>query len=379
MGVTHLPITGQPQSGTGAPSEWAALYSPFKAAYHTDRIEALRRGEQPNPVHLHFVVSDYCNHDCPWCAYRVSGYSSNEMFAVDGNHNPQRFLPAAKIREVLDDCKDMGVRGIEWTGGGEPTIHPQFRESYQHGLDLGLACALVTNGTTLHNFLDLAVRSAWLRVSVDAGSAETYAAVRRVRPALFARPWEAVRALADMRAVPHAPELGVGFVVLRENWREVVRTCELARDAGADNVRINALYSNQGLSYYDGILDEIVAACAETAALSTPAFRVFNEFGPKLADLLAAPEYARCGIMQFSTYIGADQNVYTCCVYAYNRRGLIGSIADQRFRDLWASQAKRAMFAGFDARGCSHCYFNPRNRFINYLTAPSRPPHVEFV
>jgi hypothetical protein len=77
-------------------------------------------------------------------------------------------------------------------------------------------------------------------------------------------------------------------------------------------------------------------------------------------------------------FLGADQNVYRCCVLAFNERGKVGSIKGQRFRDLWESQAKRDDYAAFDARGCERCMFNQKNRTIGYALAES-PAHVNFV
>jgi intein/homing endonuclease len=43
------------------------VYSPAKAAAFPERIAALARGEQINPVHLHLILSDLCSLDCPKC------------------------------------------------------------------------------------------------------------------------------------------------------------------------------------------------------------------------------------------------------------------------------------------------------------------------
>jgi sulfatase maturation enzyme AslB (radical SAM superfamily) len=82
--------------------------------------------------------------------------------------------------------------------------------------------------------------------------------------------------------------------------------------------------------------------------------------------------------MNFSTYIGGDLNVYRCCTTAYNERGVIGSLKNQTFRQLWESQEKREDFDNFDARGCERCMFNNENRVISYLLEPD-PLHVNFV
>ena len=105
-------------------------YAVNKALWHQDRLADLREGRHPYPTHLHLVLADLCNLDCGYCAFRAGGSISTELFAVrDGEgaviqHNPNRFLDAEVARRTLGDCASMGIRAVEFTGGGEPTVHP---------------------------------------------------------------------------------------------------------------------------------------------------------------------------------------------------------------------------------------------------------------
>lgn len=359
-------------------------YSGHKALWHTDRLSALRAGRQPNPVHVQLIISDLCNHDCTFCAYRMSGYTSNQLFGVkrsDGsvNNNPARMIPTEKCYEILNDCSAMQVKAIQFTGGGEPTVHKDHELVFAHALDNRLDCALVSNGYhwSLGLISETLPRFAWVRVSLDAGTAETYAAVRRVKPSVFA---SVLRNLEDLAKQDRRDDarLGVGFVVTRENFREVAQATKIARDHGADNIRIGAVFSTEGPNYYDGFWLEARDAVNEAVGYSAPDFAVYDLFGQRMGDLVQhSPDYEFCGFEHFTTYIGGDLNVYRCCNTAYNAQGLIGSLADQSFAALWASQQKQAAFANFDARTCELCQFNDKNRAIN--AALERPEHEGFV
>jgi MoaA/NifB/PqqE/SkfB family radical SAM enzyme len=361
-------------------------YSPLKVFHHQERLSVLRDGGQPAPAQVQLVISDFCNQSCSFCAYRMEGYTANELFKVireDGtaDSNPKRMIPLAKCLEILDDCRDMGVGAVQITGGGEPTAHPDHAAVFAAVLDRGLDLALVTNGVIMRDGIpELLARAKWVRVSIDAGAPETYASVRRVAPSQFEKAWTNVRRLCEARDKAGSGLIvGVGFVVTRENWREVVAAARLARDAGADNLRISAVFQPDDERYFDGFQAEAAALCREAVELSAGRFRVFNNFGERVADLKQhAPDYSFCGYQNFSTYIGADQNVYRCCVTAYNPRGLVGSVKAQRFSELWESQAKHDDFAAFDARGCERCMFNGKNRTIAYALSET-PAHVNFV
>jgi len=317
-----------------------------------------------------YVANGFVVHNC---AYRSEGYPSNELFTVRDesgattNHNPNRMLPFEKVKEIVHDCAEMGVRAILLTGGGEPTVYPHFREVCQlitdHGIDIGLN----TNGLLLdHERCSLLPFVKWIRVSIDSGSKEDYATTRNVAPEQFERVLKNIRQFADTPG--RTAVLGTGFVVTRENHGLLAAGVRQFKEAGADNVRITVNLQTGGSKYYEGLLDEIryQRVCARDHG--TKSFKVFDNFEARFGELDEGhPSYSDCGYMHFTTYIGGDQSVYVCCVNAYSERGSIGSLKDQSFKTLWESHAKQEMFSGFDAKGCLHCQFNDRNKAIQRL------------
>jgi hypothetical protein len=162
------------------------------------------------------------------------------------------------------------------------------------------------------------------------------------------------------------PELiiGVGFVVTKENWKEVLLCTQRVKSLGVDNIRLSAIFQNEGASYFDGWLEDATELCREATNEATPSFKVFNNFTSRVDDLLQQhPDYEFCGIQNVQTYIGADLNLYRCCVTSYNPRGLIGSLEHQSFYDLWKS---KDLNTGFDAHDCPRCMYNEKNRTILY-------------
>lgn len=363
-------------------------YSPFKILHHGARLAALREGGIVMPAQVQLILSDLCDMACGFCAYRLEGYSSNQHFGEqreDGtvNNNPKRMIPRGKLMEILEDCKAMGVGAIQFTGGGEPTIHPDFYAVVSYAMALGLDVALVTNGgggRMTDEVARLLAKAVWVRVSLDAGTEDTYAATRRVAKPAFRRTLDNIRLLAQARDdAGSGLILGVGFVVTPENWLEIVDATRLARAAGANNIRISAAFSPQDEQLFAGFYEQAKDLARQAECLATHSFKVFNLFGERLEDLRQhAPDYELCGYQHFVTYIGGDQNVYRCCVTAYNDRGLLGSVKEQRFKDLWVSDLVQAKLHGFDARGCERCMFNGKNRLIAYAAEP-RPEHVNFV
>lgn len=357
-------------------------YSTLKIAHHASRISDLRDGHQVVPVHVHFILSDFCNQDCSFCSYRMSGGFSTELFKGEaGEKNPQRMMPTEKALEIIADLGAMGCRAIQFTGGGEPTVHPSHPLIFDTALETGLDCALVSNGAVQRDeTLDLLPNFHWVRYSLDAGDPKTYSAIRRVPETIFPRVLKNLKRLRDAVDQAGSPTvIGVGFVVTRDNWQEVAMATRLARDNGAHNIRLSAVFSDQGADRYVGLEAEIARKITIAKELETEEFQVINSFNARVDDLVQGkPDYEFCSYQQLVLYIGGDQQVYRCCTTSYTTHGHIGDLKTQRFSEWFHSQQKKRAIGDFDARSCHHCQFNDKNRTALYLIE-KRPTHVNFV
>jgi cyclic pyranopterin phosphate synthase len=338
-------------------------YAADKALWHRGRIADLRKEQSIFPAHLHLIMTNICNQSCPGCAYRLPGYPSSETF------NDRELLTAAEISQVLRDCKTMDCRAIEFTGGGEPTTHPQCDELMLYAQTLGLQTALITNGVLLDRVTESALASEWVRVSLDAANATVYGKTH----AANSQTWEKVVAnvahfVTRKRATKSKVNFGVAFTVQRANWHQIVHATDLAYALGADNIRISALFTPEGGKYHEAYAKDAVDLAKEVTSKysKTRGFIVHNRLGEKLSDLSGSPNYARCHYQQFTTYLGADGNLYRCCVTSYNPLGFLGNIRDYNgsLRTLWTAKCAEGNFEMFDARRCTRCQFNDRNAAI---------------
>lgn len=360
-------------------------YSDLKPVWHLDAVRELRESGHTTPPHIQLIISDLCNHDCDFCAYRMSGYTSNQNFGVltdkGLNNNPNRKIPKKKCFEILKDAAGMGVKAVEFTGGGEPTVHPDHIKIFRYALETcGLSCALVTNGNRLKDgWKDVLPFFDWVRVSIDAGRPETYSKIRRVTADRFSKALENVHLLSrEIIRNNSKCHLGVSFVVTEKNYREIELAAKLAQNSGAHSIRFAPLFSNDEERYYDGISGEISEGIEAATQAVSGSFRVINQFPDRLRDLaLHRPTYKRCGYQHFNVYIGGDLNVYRCCNTAYNDLGLVGSLKAQSFKEFWASEEKKEAYSGFDARRCARCAFHSKNLVINYVVDED-PVHVDF-
>lgn len=348
-------------------------YSPLKVFHHQEKLQQIREGQHVAPIRVQLIPTNRCNQSCIGCAYRMEGYSSNAQF------NAGDQIPWAKLKEIISDCVLLGVQAIEITGGGEPSIHPNFLDLCDLILSSGIKLGVVTNGASLsHKCIEVLADASWVRFSIDAGNKQTYASYRRVSPEIYHVALENVRLLSEARTNEDLL-VGVGFVVNKYNCSEVYNAAMNALKDGADNFRISALFQNEGADYFKSFYDEAVNNCRLAEQLTSKHFKVFNLFGDRIDDLCdMSPDYEKCGYSKLTTYIGADQNVYTCCINAYNSTGLLGSFKDQSFLELWNNQETIDTLQKLNATNCHHCMYNGKNKVIQYALEEN-PTHAEFI
>jgi len=348
-------------------------YSPFKIVHHRDKIEKLKNGGQPVPLQVQIVPSNVCNQRCSFCAYRMKDFLSNEQF------DEQNMLSYEKIIETLDSLVQMKVNAVHYTGGGEPLVHPHITDIFRETFNRNLEVALVSNGMALtEEQCEMLGESSWVRISVDSGSSKLYGMIRSTSAKIFDKVLKNIETLVKYRK---SSMIGVGFVVERENYKEILQSAKIFKDIGVNNFRISAAFTPMGYNYFKDFNEEAKELSEKSVELSDENFTVFNLFNDRVKDTFEGiQDYNKCPIKDLLTYIGADYNVYTCCTLAYNNRGLIGSIKDQSFKELWMSGEKIKMFDNHNpSKHCKHpCMYKNKNDFINYCIKQN-PKHINYI
>ena len=350
-------------------------YASDKAALFPDRVLAASDLRRKAPIHLQLILSNVCNQKCTFCAYRMEGYASNQRF------DHRAMMQVDKAREILSDAAEMGVKSVQFTGGGEPTVHAGLPGLMRHADQIGLDVALVTNCAKIsEEVADATMLATWMRISLDAGTPATYSKIRQVPPDSYMKTLNNVEKIVKKRAESRsAVYIGIGFVVTSDNWEEIPSASVAAKECGADSIRFSAAFTTGGDSYFDTFGDKAQSLISESKSIQSDSFSVVDNFSERRADLKrAGPDYKTCLYQDLTTYVGADLNLYRCCVLAYNDRGLVGSLQDRRLPELWWSQ-DLPLGSSFDARGCPACQFDGRNHAILSLAMSLPRVHGSFV
>lgn len=110
------------------------------------------REQKIYPINIEISPSHTCNASCPWCFYAGTHVKKNiGMMDTD------------LWRTLIKDLSQLKVKAITYTGGGEPTLHPDFPEMVQLGYELGLKQGLFTNALLTPKYDPFLFE--WIRVS----------------------------------------------------------------------------------------------------------------------------------------------------------------------------------------------------------------------
>lgn len=361
-------------------------YAVDKLAAHPAVLRKLRETGDGTLTTVHLMPQNTCNQRCSFCSYRLPDNKNASAF------DESKAIPWPAMLALLDDFQAMGVQGIEVTGGGEPLAYPQTIPLWCDLAKRPFATGLVTNGTLMDRLAPLlTIRMKWARVSIDCATRQTYAAMRRAPEHHFDKAWRAVEELRKW--APRDPEfrLGVGFVLCNENAGELLDFVRMARDHGADNVRLSSTFSDAHMGYFkDPAAIRKASEDSERAVaeFDSDAFRVHNLIPKRLWETEhPVQDYRRCPTKDVLCVVEGECKVYTCCTFTGSLSGLYGKFTEHPggFRGLW--EEKTEWRKRFDAsRYCKvACLYRDRNLAMNSLIdAPEMPPaqdhlHREFV
>lgn len=351
------------------------LIDGHKLMFHPREVSRWAKGEDVFPLYVELSPAGGCNHRCVFCALDYLGYAP-------------RFLDTGMLKERLSEMGGLGVKSVLFGGEGEPLLHRDIVALAGHAKASGIDVALTTNGVLLSEDVaaGLVPVTSWIKVSLDAGDATTYAALHGTRESDFERVLGNVQRTAALIASQGAScALGVQAILLPENAAGLETLAARARDAGADYLVVKS-YSQHGHSvtrrYEDFDCTPHLDLPERLARFSTDRFKVIVRIHAmrKLQD--EDRGYNRCLALPFWAYVDSGGGVWGCSAHLGDDRFRYGSLDEQTFAEIWRGEKRRRstewMAREFDPRDCRrNCRMDEVNRYLWELRHP--PAHVNFV
>lgn len=301
------------------------------------------------PIHVALDPVNICNHNCPKCYFRKDSTADLKIERDTRGYT----LDFEVIKKLFDEIKGY-TKAITLVGGGDPIVHPKIKEIVDYGNACGFEMGVVTNGG-----IDKGLENCeWIRVSMDATTSEVYEYTHGVKT--FDVTLENIKKLVKTNKF-----VGVSFLIYPENKHQTYDAAVLAKSLGVKYVQFKPVYTDECGNEHKEYFDEVVSEIKRAKLLETEDFKVLD-FWDRVNDLTYRPkEYSTCGVQDFVTQIGADGEVYICCIYKYNKNYSFGNINEKSFSEIW-NGAIREKKSKIDVKKCPPCFYNKQNEIIEY-------------
>ena len=300
-----------------------------KIAWHQERVEAWERGERIAPVTIDMALTRACNYGCHFCYAMLQ-------------ENDRSVINQPIIYDFLEDCAEIGVKGISLVSDGESTISPVFVDTVTRGSELGLSMATGTNGFVLtrRRLEEVLPHLTYLRINISAGEKDRYAEIMGVKEKWFDR---VCQNIADMVEIKRRDNLnvtiGLQMVLMPEYSDQVLPLARLGKKLRPDYLIIKHCSDDEdgtlGVDYsgYEKLYDTL----RQAESLSDEEYKVVVKWSKIKAN--GERSYQRCYGAPFMLQMSGSGLVAPCGMLFNERykKFHIGNICETRFRDMWAS------------------------------------------
>jgi MoaA/NifB/PqqE/SkfB family radical SAM enzyme/spore coat polysaccharide biosynthesis protein SpsF (cytidylyltransferase family) len=291
------------------------------------------------PISVELSLTNECNLNCEWC-------SDKQL-----RKNRPGTLPYARFCNLVDDLAAHGTRGLVLEGGGEPTLYPRFRDAVQYAVERGLAVGLITNGV-LFEYEDILPRMEWVRVSLDADTAEVFHRCKGKNE--FHHVLENIRRMCECKG---SCTIGIGYVVNKHNLAHLEDITLILSDYGADYLHLRPVIDHPDLR----IDHDLLYLKKYEAGSFRVLIHAMNE------NTVTGNNGLPCIAHSVSSVITADGSVFLCGrLNIHDWCEPIGNLNNASFHEIWTGhqrqqQSLQVTNPDFCRKWCPECRMTKYN------------------
>ena len=328
-------------------------YDKLKLLCHREKVQSvmevaehIKVYDNLPPISVEMHLTDNCNLACPWCTDR----------ALLGNGAK---LTKEVAFSLLREFGQMGT-GVTLEGGGEPTVHPDFKEIVRYGSDNDVSLGLITNGTV--DISEVLNMFKWVRISLDASTPEEY--ITEKGRDFYARVLDNLSKYQEIRNNKTC-FLGIGYVITKRNYSNIEGIVDTLDKLGVDYIYLRPVEEAPDITpsreeLYD--LRKVLLRCTDSKRI---------KFKLVINDRLVYDNgNLPCIAHSLTSIIHANGDV-VCCEKRRHDPITLGNVNESTFREIWKSEnrinATAKLLDAANQQGCSVCRITAFNRLFNNL------------
>lgn len=302
-----------------------------KINWYHNRVRAWEQGERIAPITIDMALTRTCNYKCVYCYATLQ--ENRGIYKIKQEH----------MRPFLDDCSEIGVKGVSLVSDGESSINPCFKDTIQYGKAKGLSMAVGTNAFLLKEEMlrEIMPHLTYLRINITAGEADRYREIMGVPTGRFEQVCENIKTMMRLKAENNwSCTVGTQMVLMPEFADQVLPLAKLSVDLGVDYLVIKHCsddeFGSLGVKYEK--YKELYGLLEEAEKLSTEKTLIKVKW-TKIEDGNVR-SYQRCYGPPFLLQLSGTGLVAPCGMLFNDRykRFHMGNITEQRFKDIWKSE-----------------------------------------
>lgn len=330
-----------------------------KMMWHTDRIQQWLKTGNPDPLIFEIDPSNKCNQDCPWCSFSRLRSESKSMMCYE------------TARALLYYLERLGVKAINWTGGGEPLMNPRIVEMIEYANMCHLDQGMFTNGLLLNarKANHIIKNLDWIRFSVDGYDEKSYSRNHGTSEGAFNTVIDNIKYACTIN---NRCTIGFGYIMTKDNYDGAGQITEIAKKCGVDYIQFKPVVHRKPKEQLSpDIVDFMYETAMRCKKYETNNFKVMVT--KYRFDDLKSPEtnygrcYKKCLSHHFQGAVGADGKVYLCDHHKGEKEYELGDLQINTMEEIWCSDKRKNVIEWLDTTDLSQCMDCCRNHELNKL------------
>jgi len=289
---------------------------------------AIRKNEKIGPEKVMISPTDYCNLKCATCWRLTKEEKYNE-------------LSIAQIESLLNECKELGVKIIDFTGGGEPFLRKDTFDIMKLVKSRGFFGTLTTNGTLLNEeklekIIEIELDD--ICFSLDGHTAEVNDSIRGNH--VYEKIVRAIQTLNKLKKERSSekPIVRIGTVITKKNYKCLDKIVELAAGLGVKAINFSVLieWGTTRELWMRDIGGNEIKESLERADKACKSFKIHSNISSIIRHGLFEHKLPKfCFAPWDIAFINASGDVMACCTLASLYENLLGNVKEGGFTKIW--------------------------------------------
>jgi radical SAM protein with 4Fe4S-binding SPASM domain len=301
------------------------------------------------------------------------------------------------LEEIVYGLAEVGVKSINWTGGGEPLTNKYVPNTMILSKSLGIQNGIFTNGTLIDDSIARTIveNCEWARISWGGSTPETFYKCHGVKK--LDKVIEGLNLLKKFKEeLDSKTTLGVSQLVVKENYHELPSLAYLSKRLGADYFqgKPDIRMGSEDFVWWDKEVIPLFEAAKKD--LEDEKFKVliaqytqdkYGTEGTRFRDSgrenlrIADSEKSNCYVHNFVTAITANGDVTFCKNLRDEKKYILGNLKDSSFKEIWDSPRKKDIEKEINSRGCGvFCQNGKLNEILRYIKSfPNKNEAISYI